>query len=523
MPSANHTLESTELLEMYPTLSSHVIAEESNLMDDLDPRPEGSSKHLNLNPPYTHSSPDDRKSMRRLGFSFFLFGLINNVLYVIILSAALDLVPSSTPKGIIAFCNIAPALVAKVGWPYVLKGRIRYVKRIFGCCVLSSLGMLVVAFFDGLFSRLLGISLASFSSGKLQFRNETSSLAQLCSLGLGELTFLQLSTTYAPPSVAGHGLGYFASGTGAAGLVGAFLWWEVRGLGVRVGVGLSSILPFIIPATYFFLLPNNSAFLYSSSPPSGYESANGPGHAMPYTPLAATDEEEEGEEEGILRAGPRKNVSLTFNDKVRLVRPLITTYMLPLFLVYLFEYTINQGVAPTLVYPVPSADKYWLLSKIIHSIRDYYPLWQLVYQTTVFLSRSSISIGLPPLPLKLLPLPSVLQGFILLLLAFESSIGFYAEDSEGLSITTVFLLISLEGICGGLAYVNAFYRINQERPDPNSLHDMERAKQDKEFKIGSIGFADSSGILFASLLAVPTELALCKAQTRRGRMLCKEL
>ncbi|KAJ3761422.1 batten's disease protein Cln3 [Lentinula raphanica] len=471
MPSANHTLESTELLEMYPTLSSHVIAEESNLMDDLDPRPE-----------------DDRKSMRRLGFSFFLFGLINNVLYVIILSAALDLVPSSTPKGIIAFCNIAPALVAKVGWPYVLKGRIRYVKRIFGCCVLSSLGMLVVAFFDGLFSRLLGISLASFSSG------------------LGELTFLQLSTTYAPPSVAGHGLGYFASGTGAAGLVGAFLWWEVRGLGVRVGVGLSSILPFIIPATYFFLLPNNSAFLYSSSPPSGYESANGPGHAMPYTPLAATDEEEEGEEEGILRAGPRKNVSLTFNDKVRL-----------------FEYTINQGVAPTLVYPVPSADKYWLLSKIIHSIRDYYPLWQLVYQTTVFLSRSSISIGLPPLPLKLLPLPSVLQGFILLLLAFESSIGFYAEDSEGLSITTVFLLISLEGICGGLAYVNAFYRINQERPDPNSLHDMERAKQEKEFKIGSIGFADSSGILFASLLAVPTELALCKAQTRRGRMLCKEL
>lgn len=30
------------------------------------------------------------------------------------------------------------------------------------------------------------------------------------SLGLGELTFLQLSTTYAPPSVAGHGLGYGA-------------------------------------------------------------------------------------------------------------------------------------------------------------------------------------------------------------------------------------------------------------------------------------------------------------------------
>jgi battenin len=129
------------------------------------------------------------------------------VLYVIILSAALDLVPPSTPKGIIAFCNIAPALIAKIGWPYLLKGRIQYAKRLIGCCSLSVLGMIVrhkvngsshdfddimqvVAMFDHLSMRLLGISLASFSSG------------------LGELTFLQLSTTYTPPSVAGKSVGY---------------------------------------------------------------------------------------------------------------------------------------------------------------------------------------------------------------------------------------------------------------------------------------------------------------------------
>jgi len=41
---------------------------------------------------------------------------------------------------------------------------------------------------------------------------------------------------------------YFASGTGAAGLVGAFLWWELRNLGVRIGVGLSSVrvLQFVV-------------------------------------------------------------------------------------------------------------------------------------------------------------------------------------------------------------------------------------------------------------------------------------
>ncbi|KAF7325244.1 Protein BTN [Mycena kentingensis (nom. inval.)] len=224
-----------ESYEMPATAASeHSLLRDTSLDDD-DLAPSGPAEK------------DHRRRLLRLGCSFFLFGLINNVLYVIILSAALDLVPPSTPKGIILFCNIAPALVAKIGWPYVLKGRIRYAKRLVGCCALSALGMLVVAFFDSLFMRLLGIGLASFSSG------------------LGELTFLQLSTTYSPPSVAGHSVGYFSSGTGAAGLVGAFLWWEVRGLGVRIGVGLSSVMPLVIPRTYFFLLPKPTDFLSSSS------------------------------------------------------------------------------------------------------------------------------------------------------------------------------------------------------------------------------------------------------------------
>jgi len=171
---------------------------------------------------------------------------------------------------------------------------------------------------------------------------------------------------------------------------------------------------------------------------------------------------------------------------------------------------------------VPSSQNYPFLSHIIHSTRDYYPLWQLVYQTTVFLSRSSISVGIPPLPLRLLPVPSILQGVILLILSFEAAVGFFSSDSEGLNVLFVFLLISLEGICGGSAYVNVYYRINQERPDPD-VRDVERAKQEREFKIGSIGLADSSGILTASLLAVPTELALCKAQIARGKLLCKGL
>ena len=70
--------------------------------------------------------------------------------------------------------------------------------------------------------------------------------------------------------------------------------------------------------------------------------------------------------------------------------------------------------------------------------------------------------------------------------------------------------------------VNVFYRVNQEKHDTTGV-DPERTKQEREFKIGSIGLADSAGILMASLLAVPTEIELCRAQVGRGKTFCKSL
>jgi len=75
-----------------------------------------------------------------------------------------------------------------------------------------------------------------------------------------------------------------------------------------------------------------------------------------------------------------------------------------------FEYTINQGVAPTLVYPVPTLDTSPVFGHIIHSIRDYYPLWQVRCSLFLFLfvcllkapwlacvSKHSISLSFIPL------------------------------------------------------------------------------------------------------------------------------
>lgn len=76
---------------------------------------------------------------------------------------------------------------------------------------------------------------------------------------------------------------------------------------------------------------------------------------------------------------------------------------------------------------------------------------QLVYQSTVFISRSSISLGTPPLPERLLSLPAIAQFLILVTLMYESAVGIFSEDHSSSSILFVFLLISIEGICGGLA------------------------------------------------------------------------
>lgn len=71
--------------------------------------------------------------------------------------------------------------------------------------------------------RLVGISMASFASG------------------LGEMTCLQLASTLGEDEVANYAVGWFSSGTGAAGFVGAGLWWVLRGLGVRLGLSLTSV------------------------------------------------------------------------------------------------------------------------------------------------------------------------------------------------------------------------------------------------------------------------------------------
>lgn len=60
------------------------------------------------------------------------------------------------------------------------------------------------------------------------------------------MTYLQLSIVYGSLNLPGVDLGgiavgWFSSGTGAAGLVGAGLWWVLRGLGVKQALLICSV------------------------------------------------------------------------------------------------------------------------------------------------------------------------------------------------------------------------------------------------------------------------------------------
>jgi battenin len=96
-----------------------------------------------------------------------------------------------------------------------------------------------------------------------------------------------------------------------------------------------------------------------------------------------------------------------------------------------------------------------------------------------------------------------------------------------------------EGMCGGSAYVNTFYWVGREGEDgEDEGEEGAKRKMEKEFRIGATGASDSlgklavsviigqanqAGILFASLISMPFEIALCNAQVERGRTTCQDL
>ncbi|KAJ5784326.1 uncharacterized protein N7503_009538 [Penicillium pulvis] len=422
----------------------------------------------------------------RVCIAFWLFGLINNVLYVILLSAALDLVGPDVPKGVVLLADVIPSFVTKLTAPYFIH-LVPYSIRVVIFVFLSVVGMLIVAmspsYTEGgaITSKIAGIILASLSAGG------------------GELSFMGLTHYYGQFSLAA-----WSSGTGAAGLVGAgayALATNTIGISVNATLYASACLPALMVVSFFVILPRYP--LRAASPDSYISVERGEHPGVDEADEAGIESERE-ESEGLLGVSvhsdtPKSvqiNVEAFWWDHVQRnmqqLGKLFFPFMLPLLLVFIAEYVINQGVAPTLLFP--------LYSSPFKDFRSFYPAYNAIYQAGVFVSRSST----PFFRVHWLYIPSLLQVLNLVLLSLHSMFNFIPN------VYLVFLVIFWEGLLGGLVYVNTFAEISDRVPE-----------EEREFSLGATTVSDSAGICIAGFLSMTMEVALCRFQMSRGREYCR--
>lgn len=392
------------------------------------------------------------------------------MLYVIILSAAQDLV-GTLPKGIVLLADVVPSFLTKLIAPYFIH-HVPYRMRIFIFCALSSVGMFMVALTPPTTSvslKMIGVVLASLSSGG------------------GELSFLGLTHYYGQVSLAGWG-----SGTGAAGLVGAGLyvvlteWWRFS---VKSSLLFSACLPVVMLVSFFFVLPHEplNENKYNAVPVAAEDdddvegAATGTGTGASSNLLGST-------------AAGRHHSHNSLQANLRRARALVVPYMMPLLLVYIAEYTINQGVSPTLLFPLDSSP--------FSEYRSFYPFYGFLYQLGVFISRSST----PFLRIHRLYVPSFLQIGNLVLLTLQALFFFIP------SVYIVFVLIFWEGLLGGAVYVNCFAEIMENVPE-----------DEREFSLSATTVSDSGGICIAGVVSIFLETRLCDYQVAHGVDWCKQI
>ncbi|CAJ1075630.1 battenin isoform X2 [Xyrichtys novacula] len=425
--------------------------------------------------PDQHSDSDGRSSRWRNWSGFWLLGLCNNFAYVVMLSAAHDILkkqesgnttltapgtlsvdggnssnssrydcnPVSTAAVLLA--DILPTLFIKLMAPFFIH-KMPYGYRVIFCAIMAATSFLLVSLSSAVWMSILGVIFAS------------------CSSGLGELSFLSLTVFYSRDVLAGWG-----SGTGGAGVAGAVLYALLTQVGLtpRVTLQIMLVVPVAMLASYFLLL---------DPPPSLPQWRN---REAEFSPVDSEerqrlmDETDEAEKSTLEE---RHTGPLTFTEKLHTIKGLLK-FVFPLGLVYFAEYFINQGLMELLYFP-----------NFFLSHAQQYRWYQTLYQVGVLVSRSSLCC----FKIRKLLALSLLQvvNAVLLLLAVK----YQFLPSAWL----VFIIIFYEGLLGGAAYVNTFYFISKETED-----------RQREFAMAAASVGDSLGIALAGLAAFPVHRYFC--------------
>lgn len=433
----------------------------------------GSQRHLSdsegeliSQEPEEPGPPQDRQGAHwKNAIGFWILGLCNNFSYVVMLSAAHDILshqkesgnqshvgPGPTPHNkpsrfdcnpvstaAVLLADILPTLVIKLLAPFGLH-LLPYSPRVLcsGFCAAGS--FILIAFSRSVAISLCGVVLASISSG------------------LGEVTFLALTAFY-PRAV----ISWWSSGTGGAGLLGALSYLGLTQAGLSPQNTLLCMLgiPVLLLASYFFLLTSPEP-----QDPGGEEEAE----RAARQPLMSSEDSEASERK------PDSNSSLSLHEKWTVFKGL-QRYIIPLILVYFAEYFINQGLFELLFFRNTSL-----------SHAQQYRWYQMLYQAGVFASRSSLRC----FHIRFTWALALLQCFNLVFLLLHVWLNFLP------SIYLVFLIILYEGLLGGAAYVNTFHNVALESSDEH-----------REFAMATACISDTLGISLSGLTALPLHDFLC--------------
>lgn len=450
----------------------------------------------------------------RLGF--ILLGLTNNFAYVIMLSAAYDLLKqaktapgqeqqpattttNSTTTGQLAadqkYCNehststilladTIPSLTTKLLYPFLLVG-LPVAYKASATALLSAASFLITGLFSDQVMIFTGVACASFSSG------------------LGESTYLSNSPLYGDVALSG-----WSMGTGGAGLLGAAAYALLRmALSIKVIMMLMLVVPVTMLAAYFYVIePVNSVYSnhQQSEPVARVQRQEESGKLVANLSLSVISTKNSEEQLDVAKArtyggatsaaasissldtsNPKQQSRLiqdeSFDLKAKIAYlPQLSKYFLPLLLVYFAEYFINQGLFELIYYPE--------VTFLDHAAQ--YRWFQVTYQLGVMISRSSLDL----LRIKQLWTISILQA--------ANSVLFLAHASKLIHIPSFYLVVIIivyEGLLGGFTYANTFYRMKKELTP--SKH---------EFGVSTVTIADTLGIVMAGAVALPVHNALCK-------------
>lgn len=158
-------------------------------------------------------------------YYFWFFGLINNITFILLMSASETLMPNHI--GIIGICAILPGFFIKLSIPYWISYKIcSYKNRIIFLTGIYILGYLMTSLINNIYFKLLGIILSSIGSA-------------IC-----EATFLPIASMISDDAIS-----YWSSGSGFAGVIGAgyyILMIQVLNFNTNITILLLGWIPLVI-------------------------------------------------------------------------------------------------------------------------------------------------------------------------------------------------------------------------------------------------------------------------------------